>query len=226
MLLSGGLDSATTLAIARERGFEVYALTVRYGQRHANELAAARAVARSLGAARHLEVEVDLRAIGGSALTDQIPVPAADGGGGIPATYVPARNAILLSLALAWAEVVGADDLFIGVHEEDASGYPDCRPVFIEAFEALAGVATAAATEGRSRPKVHAPLLGLDKAGIIRRGAELGVDFSLTTSCYDPDEDDAACGRCAACELRRRGFREAGVEDPTRYRETGGAAGS
>lgn len=218
VLLSGGLDSATTLAIARERGFEPYALTVRYGQRHENEIAAARAVADSLAAARHLEIPLDLRAIGGSALTDEIPVPPAREPGAdlaaVPITYVPARNTILLSLALAWAEVLGADDLFIGVHEADAA-YPDCRPGFIEAFERLAGVATAAGADGRIR--VHAPLLRMTKAEIIARGAELGVDYALTTSCYDPTPEGLACGRCETCALRRRGFEAAGVSDPTRY---------
>ena len=215
VLLSGGLDSATVLAIANAEGYETYALTVRYGQRHDAELHAARAVAHTTGVARHLEIDVDLRAIGGSALTEDIAVPEArvESSDDIPITYVPARNTILLSLALAWAEVLDAGHIFIGVNAVDFSGYPDCRPAFIEAFERLGAVATRAAVEG-TPVRVHAPLLELTKAEIIRRGRELGVDYGLTSSCYDPTPEGTACGRCEACELRRRGFEIAGMNDP------------
>ena len=221
VLASGGLDSTTTLAIAKEEGFNVVALSFRYGQRHDQELDAARRVVEALGIERHLVMEIDLGAIGGSALTDDLEVPrdrdeAAIASGEIPATYVPARNTILLSYALAWAEVLGSDDIYIGVNAVDYSGYPDCRPEFIEAFERLANVATKAAVEGR-RLHIHAPLLHMTKAEIIRRGVELGVDYSLTLTCYQPTPDGAACGHCDACLLRRRGFEEAGVPDPTRY---------
>lgn len=221
VLLSGGLDSATVLAIARAEGFETHALTVAYGQRHATEIQAARVVAKALGADAHMETTVDLRRFGGSALTSDIAVPkhrdARTISAGIPITYVPARNTVLLSVALAWAEVVGAFDLFVGINAVDYSGYPDCRPDFIAAFEHLANVATKAAVEGEGRYRVHAPLVSLSKAAIIRRGISLGVDYGMTLSCYDPDADGFACGHCDACHLRRRGFEEAGLADPTRY---------
>jgi 7-cyano-7-deazaguanine synthase len=220
VLLSGGLDSTTCLALAREQGFEPVCLLVRYGQRHAVELERARAVARAMGVHDVREVGVDLRAVGGSALTDDIPVPKdrderhmADG---IPPTYVPARNTVLLGLALGLAEVVGARDLFIGVNAVDYSGYPDCRPEFIRAFEALADLATRAGVEG-TRFRVHAPLSGMTKAQIIREGTRLGVDYGRTHSCYDPAPDGRACGRCDSCRLRHRGFLEAGIPDPTPY---------
>lgn len=220
VLLSGGLDSATTLAIARAEGFDTQALTFRYGQRHDIELAAADAMARALGASSHRIVALDLAAVGGSALTADLPVPKhrEDGeiGQGIPVTYVPARNTIFLAWALAWGEVLGAGDIFLGVNALDYSGYPDCRPEFLEAFERLANLATRRGVEGDGI-RIHAPLLRLTKAEIIRRGAALGVDFGLTHSCYDPAPDGAACGACDACLLRRRGFLEAGVPDPTRY---------
>ena len=215
VLVSGGMDSAVVLAIAREQGFEPYALSVRYGQRHTSELDAAANVARTLGAAAHKTVVVDLRTIGGSALTDDIDVPES-GGPGIPVTYVPARNTIMLSLALGWAEVLGAADLFCGVNAVDYSGYPDCRPEFIAAFDKLANVATKAGVEGAGL-RVHAPLLHLSKADIVREGLRLGVDFAQTVSCYQADADGRACGHCDACRLRSEGFAAAGVEDPTRY---------
>lgn len=221
VLVSGGLDSATTLAIAVESGFTPYALTVDYGQRHAAELRAAAAVARRWNAADHRVVKLDLRAFGGSALTDtSIPVPRdrALDEAGVPVTYVPARNTILLSLALAWAEVLPAADIFIGVNALDYSGYPDCRPEFIAAFERLAQLATRAGTESGMRFRVHAPLMALNKQEIIARGVRLGVDYSETMSCYDPGPDGAACGHCDACVLRLRGFAEAGMSDPARYR--------
>jgi 7-cyano-7-deazaguanine synthase len=217
VLLSGGLDSSTVLAIARTEGFRPYALSVAYGQRHDAELAAAARVAQALGAVEHRVARVDLGVFGGSALTDAaIAVPETPSEG-IPVTYVPARNTVLLSVALAWAEVIGAYDLFIGVNAVDYSGYPDCRPEFIAAFEALANVATKAGVEG-ARFRVHAPLLRLSKAEIIRRGLELGVDYALTVSCYQADEMGRACGRCDACRLRAQGFAKAGVPDPTPYR--------
>jgi len=217
VLLSGGLDSSTVLAIARAEGYRPHALSVAYGQRHDAELAAAARVARALGAVEHRVARVDLGVFGGSALTDEaIAVPEVPTEG-IPVTYVPARNTVLLSVALAWAEVLGAYDLFIGVNAVDYSGYPDCRPEFIAAFEALANVATKAGVEG-ARFRVHAPLMHLSKAEIIRRGLELGVDYSLTVSCYQADEMGRACGRCDACRLRAQGFAAAGVPDPTRYR--------
>jgi 7-cyano-7-deazaguanine synthase len=217
VLFSGGLDSSTCLAIAREEGFAPHALAVRYGQRHACELAAAGRVAAAMGAPLKV-VDLDLRAIGGSALTGELEVPKdAPLGQGIPVTYVPARNTVLLALALGYAEVLGAQDLYIGVNAIDYSGYPDCRPAFVRAFEALANVATAAAVEGRARYTVHAPLLQLSKSEIIRRGAGLGVPYALTHSCYDPDPEGRACGRCDSCRLRRQGFSDAGVPDPTRY---------
>ena len=218
VLLSGGMDSAVVLAIARERGFAAHALSVDYGQRHPSELQAAARVARDQGAAAHKVVAVDLRGIGGSALTDDIEVP--DGGdrgeGDIPVTYVPARNTIMLSIALGWAEVLGAADIYCGVNAVDYSGYPDCRPEFIKAFQALANVATKAGVQGAGI-RVHAPLLELGKADIVREGVRLGVDFGATVSCYRADVDGRACGRCDACRLRAQGFSGAGVADPTRY---------
>ncbi len=216
-LLSGGLDSATSMAVARREGFDCYALSFDYGQRHRVELEAAARVASSLGAMRHLIVPIDLRVFGGSALTSDLAVPKAGLGPGIPVTYVPARNTIFLSFALAWAEVTRASDIFIGVNDIDYSGYPDCRPEFTEAFERLANLATKAGVEGRTRMKIHTPLIQLSKCAIIRLGAELGVDFRLTHSCYDPDENGRACGLCDSCRLRLQGFREAGIEDPIEY---------
>jgi len=223
VLLSGGLDSSTVLAVARRDGYEAHCLSVDYGQRHKGELAAARRVARALGAASHRSARVTLSLFGGSALTDpRIAVPKgrseARMGADIPVTYVPARNTVLLSVALAWAEVLGADDLFLGVNAVDYSGYPDCRPAFLRAFERLARVATRAGVEG-SRLSIHAPLLRLSKAGIVRLGTKLGVPYHLTLTCYDP-VGSRACGRCDACTLRRKGFEEAGVPDPTRYQRT------
>ncbi|MFT4255929.1 MAG: 7-cyano-7-deazaguanine synthase QueC [Pseudoxanthomonas sp.] len=220
VLLSGGMDSATVLAIAREQGFATHALSVSYGQRHTSELQAAARVARSLGAVAHKTVNVDLRSIGGSALTDDIEVPVrtdeAPGGEGIPVTYVPARNTIMLSIALGWAEVLGASDLFCGVNAVDYSGYPDCRPEFIEAFEKLANLATKAGVEGAGL-RIHAPLIHLSKADIVREGIRLGVDFAQTVSCYRADAEGHACGHCDACRLRAAGFADAGVADPTYY---------
>jgi 7-cyano-7-deazaguanine synthase len=217
VLLSGGMDSAVTLALARAQGFACYALSVAYGQRHASELAAAGRVAQALGAVEHKVVNVDLRSIGGSALTqDSIAVPEQPGEG-IPATYVPARNTIMLSIALAWAEVLGAADIFCGVNAIDYSGYPDCRPEFIEAFERLANLATKAAVDGAGL-HVHAPLIRLGKADIVREGVRLSVDFAATVSCYQADKDGRACSRCDACRLRAQGFADAGIPDPTRYR--------
>ncbi len=216
VLLSGGLDSATTLAVARGQGFACYALSIDYGQRHAAELAAAAAVARALGAAEHRMMHVDLAGIGGSALTDsRIEVPESPTSG-IPVTYVPARNTLMLALALGWAEVLGAQDIFVGVNAVDWSGYPDCRPQFIEAFERLAAEATKAGVEGR-RWRIHAPLIRWSKAEIIREGVRLGVDYAITVSCYQADGEGRACGRCDACRIRRAGFEQAGVADPTRY---------
>jgi 7-cyano-7-deazaguanine synthase len=219
VLLSGGLDSATVLAIARDAGYECYALSFDYGQRHRVELEAADRVARAQGACEHRTMRIDLGGIGGSALTDPgIAVPEHQSGPGIPVTYVPARNTLFLALALGWAEVLGAADIFIGVNAVDYSGYPDCRPAFIDAFTALANVATRAGIEGTTRFKVQTPLLELSKAEIIRRGVALGVDFASTLSCYQADAEGRACGRCDSCYLRREGFREAGIADPTRYR--------
>ena len=217
ILLSGGLDSATCLAIARDRGFDCHCLSVDYGQRHGAELAAAALVAGARGAREHRVVHVDLGQFGGSALTDPgIAVPTAGLKPGIPVTYVPARNTIMLSLALAWAEVLGSQDLFVGVNAVDYSGYPDCRPEYLRAFETLANLATRAAVEGR-RLSVHAPLIDLTKAEIICRGLALGVDYGLTVSCYQADAEGRACGVCDSCRLRRAGFAAAGVADPTRY---------
>jgi 7-cyano-7-deazaguanine synthase len=216
VLVSGGLDSATTLAIARELGYHCYALSFDYGQRHRCELAASGAVAAGLGALEHRTVKLDLRQFGGSALTDDaIDVPDS-GGEGIPVTYVPARNTVFLSLALAWAEVLEARDLFIGVNAVDYSGYPDCRPEFIQAFERMANLATKAGVEGHPFT-IHAPLIELSKAEIIQAGTRLGVDYAITVSCYNPDEDGLACGRCDSCRLRAEGFAAAGLPDPTRY---------
>jgi len=218
VLYSGGLDSTTCLAIARAEGFEAHALSFAYGQRHSVELDKAREYAPRMGAVAHQEIEINLRDIGGSALTDDIAVPK--GGpidGAIPPTYVPARNTIFLSLALGWAEVLGAFDIFIGVNALDYSGYPDCRPEYIAAFEALANLATRAAVEGAGRYRIHTPLISLTKAGIIRRGRELGVDYALTHSCYDPSPQGLACGRCDSCRLRLKGFAEAGLQDPVAY---------
>ncbi|ATS22155.1 7-cyano-7-deazaguanine synthase [Xanthomonas phaseoli pv. phaseoli] len=215
VLLSGGMDSAAVIALAQEQGFAVYALSVRYGQRHTSELDAAARVAAAQGVIAHKVVDVDLRSIGGSALTDDIDVPDA-GGDGIPVTYVPARNTIMLSLALGWAEVIGANDLFCGVNAVDYSGYPDCRPEFVRAFEVLANLATKAGVEGAGL-RVHAPLQFLSKADIVREGVRLGVDFGLTVSCYRADADGRACGHCDACRLRAAGFADAGVPDPTHY---------
>lgn len=218
VLLSGGLDSATCLAIARDAGFETYALSVEYGQRHAAELAAAKRVAAALGAVAHRVAHVDLGQFGGSALTDPaLAVPTDGTGGGIPITYVPARNTIMLSIAMAWAEVLGAQHIYVGVNAVDYSGYPDCRPAFIEAFETMANLATKAGVEGQ-RLTIHAPLIDLSKAQIIQRGTELGVDYGLTVSCYQASDDGHACGLCDACRLRRAGFEAAGLADPTRYR--------
>jgi len=226
VLVSGGLDSATTLAIAAHRGFSCYALTCLYGQRHHVEIEAAKNVAAAMGAQEHKIVSLDLKTLGGSALTDTaIEVPKSgnviDMQPGIPVTYVPARNTILLSLALAWAEVLGSFDLFIGVNALDYSGYPDCREEFIRAFESTANLATAAAVEGRGRFRIHAPIIHLTKAQVIEQGMALGVDYRLTHSCYDPDEQGISCGGCDACLLRLKGFSEAGAADPIRYQGSG-----
>lgn len=218
VLLSGGMDSATCLALAREAGFECYALSVAYGQRHHAELDAARRLARILGATEHRVMQVDLAGIGGSALTDtNIPVPQTPGQG-VPVTYVPARNTLMLSLALGWAEVLGAQDIYTGVNAVDYSGYPDCRPAFIEAFERLAQLATRAGAEEGARFRIHTPLISLGKAAIIRQGMVLGVDFSMTVSCYSADAQGLACSTCDACRLRRKGFEDAGLPDTTKYR--------
>jgi len=226
LLLSGGLDSTTVLALATQQGFAVHALTFRYGQRHEVEIDRARRVAARYGVARHVVADIDLRLFGGSALTDDIAVPkdrtALAIGSGIPITYVPARNTIFLSFALAWAEVIGAEDIFIGVNALDYSGYPDCRPEFIEAFEHMANLATRAGTEHGTSVHVRTPLMALGKGAIIALGHSLGVDYAMTSSCYDPAADGAACGRCDACILRRKGFQDAGMSDPTRYAVAGG----
>jgi len=220
ILVSSGMDSAVTVAMAREQGFQVHALSVAYGQRHNSELEAAARVVRMLGAVEHKTVQVDLRSIGGSALTADIAVPLDDGehdgDGHIPVTYVPARNTIMLSIALGWAEVLGSSDIWCGVNAVDYSGYPDCRPAFVEAFEALANLATKAGVEGAGI-RVHAPLMQMSKADIAREGRRLGVDFSATVSCYRADGEGRACGHCDACRLRAQGFRDAGMIDPTRY---------
>lgn len=222
VLLSGGLDSATCLAIAHEQGFAPYALSVAYGQRHAAELAASVRVAAALGAEEHRVAEVNLGQFGGSALTDaSIEVPEEESGEAIPVTYVPARNTVMLSIALAWAEVLGAHDIFIGVNAVDYSGYPDCRPAFIAAFEDMANLATKAGVEGQ-RIRIHAPLMSLSKADIIRRGSTLGVDYSITVTCYQADDAGHACGRCEACRLRAQGFAAAGIPDPTLYQQARG----
>jgi 7-cyano-7-deazaguanine synthase len=216
VLVSGGMDSAVTLALVREQGFACHALSVDYGQRHASELAAAERIAGLLGAVGYKRVQVDLRSIGGSALTADIDVPE-QGGSGIPVTYVPARNTIMLAIALGWAETLGASDIFCGVNAVDYSGYPDCRPEFIAQFERLANLATKAGVEG-AQIRIHAPLIRLSKADIVREGLRLGVDFAATVSCYQADTEGRACGRCDACRLRAQSFAAAGVPDPTRYR--------
>jgi 7-cyano-7-deazaguanine synthase len=219
VLLSGGLDSATVLAVANAQGFRTHALSFRYGQRHEVELAAAERVAAALGVARHVTVDIDLRVFGGSALTDDLPVPhhdhAEDLDEGIPITYVPARNTIFLSFALAWAETLGADDIFIGVNALDYSGYPDCRPEFIESYQRMANLATKAGVEGSEDIRIHTPLMDLTKAAIIELGLSLGVDYSMTHSCYEPDGAGRPCGTCDSCLLRIRGFAELGLTDPT-----------
>lgn len=222
VLLSGGIDSSTTLAIARNMGFDLYALSFNYGQRHEIELHAARLIARHFGVSRHITLDIDLKLFGSSALTDDIDVPKsrnmAEMAHEIPVTYVPARNTIFLSYALAWAEVLESGDIFIGVNALDYSGYPDCRPEFIAAYERMAALATKAAVEGKQKLKIHAPLIRMTKAQIIRKGLELGVDYSLTHSCYDPTGSGEACGECDSCLLRLRGFQNAGIRDPIRYK--------
>lgn len=222
VLLSGGIDSATTLAIVREKGFELYALSFRYGQRHAVELKAAKRIAEANRVVRHLILDVDLRAIGGSALTDDIEVPKnrkeSVMSKNIPVTYVPARNTVFLSYALAWSEVIGANDIFIGVNALDYSGYPDCRPEFIKAYQKMARLATQAGVEGKQPLNIHAPLMKMSKAQIIQKGVQLGVDFRLTHSCYDPAPYGTACGQCDSCLLRLKGFRDAGIQDPVKYK--------
>ena len=220
VLLSGGLDSTTTLAIAKHEGYEIFALSFEYGQRHRIEIDSAKQIGQSLGVREHRIAKIDLRVFGSSALTDAIDVPKyrsdAEIAGQIPVTYVPARNTIFLSYALAWAETIEARDIFIGVNARDYSGYPDCRPEFIEQFEQLANLGTRAGISGE-RFRIHAPLIAMNKPEIIRKGEELGVDFSITHSCYDPASDGTACGECDSCRLRRRGFRDAGIKDPIRY---------
>ena len=222
VLLSGGLDSTTVLAIAKHEGFEAYALSFDYGQHHRVELQSAESVAKSLGAAKHVIAKIDLRAFGGSALTSDIPVPKnrsiAEMAGEIPITYVPARNTVFLSFALAWAEVLKTGDIFLGVNALDYSGYPDCRPEFIRAYEDMANLATKSGTEGGTRCNIHTPLIALSKAQIIQRGLELGIDYAVTSSCYDPSPSREACGECDSCLLRLKGFAEAGVTDPIVYR--------
>lgn len=225
VLLSGGIDSATTLAIAKDKGFDVYALSFRYGQRHVVELEAAKRVALCNKVTEHLIIDIDLRRIGGSALTANIAVPKSRNveqmGKNIPVTYVPARNTIFLSYALAWAEVIGADDIFIGVNALDYSGYPDCRPEYIAAYEQMANLATKSGVESGGKLKINAPLINMSKSQIIRKGIELGVDYSLTHSCYDPLPSGEACGECDSCLLRLKGFRDAGVKDPVKYKNEG-----
>ncbi|MGA2780922.1 MAG: 7-cyano-7-deazaguanine synthase QueC [Smithella sp.] len=222
VLLSGGIDSATALAIAQNMGFDIYALSFRYGQRHVVEVDAAAHIAQRGNVARHLVVDIDLRKIGGSALTADIAVPKSRSteqmGKDIPVTYVPARNTIFLSYALAWAEVIGAVDIFIGVNALDYSGYPDCRPEYIAAYEKMANLATKAGVEGGQKLKIHTPLIQMSKSQIIQKGIELGVDYSLTRSCYDPSASGEACGECDSCILRLKGFRDAGVKDPVKYK--------
>ena len=221
VLLSGGLDSATALAIAKSEGFDVFAMSFKYGQRHAAELDCARRVAHQQGVAQHVIADIDLRIFGGSALTADIDVPKDRASGemklGIPVTYVPARNTIFLSFALAWAETLGSSDIYIGVNALDYSGYPDCRPEYIASYERMANLATKAGVEGRQRLKLHTPLITWRKSQIILRGLDLGVDFALTSSCYDPARDGSACGKCDSCQIRLKGFREAGVRDPIKY---------
>jgi len=222
VLLSGGLDSTTTMAFANSQGFEVYALSFRYGQRHKVELEAAERIANFFNVAKHVVVDIDLRLFGGSALTDNLEVPknrtTAEMGGDIPVTYVPARNTIFLSFAIAWAEVLGSEDIFIGVNALDYSGYPDCRPEYIAAYEKMANLATKAGVEGKQKLKIHTPLIQMTKAQIIKNGLDLGVDYSLTHSCYDPSPTGEACGDCDSCLLRLKGFKKAGVQDPIKYR--------
>jgi 7-cyano-7-deazaguanine synthase len=228
-LLSGGLDSTTTLAIAQQEGYEVYALSFRYGQRHSAELDAAQRVAERFGVAQHVIADIDLRVFGGSALTSEIAVPKDrpldEMSEGIPITYVPARNTIFLSFALAWAEVLGASDIFLGITAIDFSGYPDCRPEYIAAYERMANLATKAGVEGEQRLTIHTPLIALTKAEIIERGLALGVDYSMTLTCYDPTPAGEACGHCDACLLRLKGFAEAGQTDPARYQSASKAEG-
>ncbi|MBI4530572.1 MAG: 7-cyano-7-deazaguanine synthase QueC [Candidatus Latescibacteria bacterium] len=223
VLLSGGIDSATALAIAKSEGFDLYAISFDYGQRHAYELKAAQRVAEAMGVKQHIIISFDLRAIGGSALTDDIDVPKGrdeeEMGRDIPVTYIPARNTVFLSFALGWAEVLGAFDIVFGANIFDFSGYPDCRPEYLRAYETMANLATKAGVEGTGKFTIHAPLIKMTKAEIIRTGIALGVDYSLTHSCYDPTEEGLACGECDSCILRKKGFREAGVLDPTRYIE-------
>ena len=222
VLLSGGVDSTTILAIAQSQGYDVYTISFRYGQRHVLELDCAEQISKKMGAKKHTIVDIDLRAFGGSALTDDIDVPKERSdqeiGTGIPITYVPARNTIFLSFALAWAETLEIDTIFIGVNALDYSGYPDCRPEYIEAYQQMANLATKAGVEGTTQLKIQTPLISMTKAQIIRKGAELGVDYGLTLSCYDPDSQGKACGACDSCLLRIKGFEEAGVADPTAYR--------
>jgi 7-cyano-7-deazaguanine synthase len=230
VLLSGGMDSTTVAAIALSRGFDVHGLTFRYGQRHKAEVEAARRVAERLGIRRHVVLDIDLRAFGGSALTGDLDVPKDtpmdEIGQRIPATYVPARNTIFLAFALGWSEVLGASDIFLGANALDYSGYPDCRPEFIRAFQAMANLATRAGVEGGQRLTIHTPLIALSKREIIEQGLALGVDYGITRTCYDPSPDGAACGRCEACTLRLKGFREAGLEDPALYVSVGAIRGS
>jgi len=229
VLLSGGMDSTTVAAIALSRGFDVHALTFRYGQRHKAEVEAARRVAERLGIRRHVVLDIDLRAFGGSALTGDLDMPKDtpidEIGHRIPSTYVPARNTIFLAFALGWSEVLGASDIFLGANALDYSGYPDCRPEFIQSFQTMANLATRAGVEGGERLTIHTPLIALSKREIIEQGLTLGVDYGITRTCYDPSPDGAACGRCEACILRLRGFREAGIEDPAPYQTVGGEAG-
>jgi 7-cyano-7-deazaguanine synthase len=226
VLLSGGLDSTTTLAIAKSEGYEPYAMTFRYGQRHELEIDAAKKIATNSGVAAHIIAEIDLRIFGGSALTSDIEVPKGrpleEMGHGIPITYVPARNTIFLSFALAWAEVIVSSDIFIGVNALDYSGYPDCRPEYIEAYQRMANLATKAGVEGRQQLSIHTPLIHLSKTQIIKKGLELGVDYSLTLTCYDPSSEGLACGLCDSCLLRLKGFKENAVTDPSRYQQVSG----